>query len=39
LLHTFTGHTDKIRSVAYSADGRRVVWGDWDGLVSLFAVR
>jgi DNA-binding beta-propeller fold protein YncE len=36
LLQTVDGHTGKIRSVGYSADGRRVMWGDQDGLVRVF---
>ena len=31
MLHSFTGHTDSITSVAFAPDGRRAVSGSYDG--------
>ena len=35
-LFTLTGHDDVVRSVAYSADGRRIVTAGGDGTVQIY---
>ena len=33
---TLTGHSQEVTSVAFSADGKRVVSGSWDKLVKIW---
>jgi WD40 repeat protein len=35
-LRTFTGHTDRVRSVAFSSDGARALSGSSDGTLKLW---
>ena len=35
-MRTLTGHSDTVLSVAFSADGKRVVSGSQDMLVKIF---
>ena len=35
-LKTLTGHTDKVRSVAYSPDGSIIATGSWDDTIRLW---
>lgn len=37
LLHAFNGHSDRVRSVAFSNNGRRIVSGSADGSVRLWS--
>ncbi len=37
-IRTFTGHTNVVSSVAFSADGKRAVTGSWDKTVRLWDV-
>jgi len=37
-MHTLTGHTGDVRSVAFSPDGTRVVSGSYDNLVKIWNV-
>ena len=36
-MRTLTGHTDWVRSVAFSRDGTRIVSGSHDSLVKIWA--
>lgn len=38
-LQRFTGHTDTIRSVAFSPDGKRIVSGSWDKTIRIWDVK
>jgi WD40 repeat protein len=38
LLHTLTGHTDTVHSVAFMPDGARLLSGGWDGTLRLWDV-
>ena len=35
---SFLGHTDRVTSVAFSADGKRIVSGSWDNTVKVWDV-
>ena len=35
LLHTLTGHTNEVLSVAFSPDGNTLASSDWDGSILL----
>ena len=35
-MHTLTGHSDMVQSVAFSRDGNRVVSGSHDDLVKIW---
>ena len=34
--HSFSGHTDGVRAVAFSHDGKTIASGGWDGIVYLW---
>jgi WD40 repeat protein len=36
LLHTLSGHTDCVSSIAFSRDGRRLISGSYDGTMRLW---
>ncbi len=39
ILQTFSGHTDRIKSVAFSPDGESVLTGSWDKTARLWEVK
>ena len=36
IIHTFTGHLDKVSSVAISPDGKNIVSGSWDKTIIVW---
>lgn len=39
VVHTFTGHSGKIRSMEFSPDGKHIVSGAWDGKIKVWDVK